>query len=103
MRFESASYSAPVTGSSHSLVAPSTGAELAHRMNAANLRHNRKRFNPFAYLPATEQAMVNNFMVSSSVGLYRHWVATGTAMYLPRLLELSGQLLEHGVAAVARR
>lgn len=34
---------------------------------------------------------------------YRHWVTTGKAMPLPRLLELSGQLLEHGAAAVARR
>ncbi|MCQ9345278.1 hypothetical protein [Corynebacterium phoceense] len=47
--------------------------------------------------------MVNTFMVSNSVGLYRHWVTTGKAMPLPRLLELSGQLLEHGAAAVARR
>ncbi|KXB56426.1 hypothetical protein HMPREF3227_01057 [Corynebacterium sp. CMW7794] len=85
------------------MVAPSTGAELAHRVNAANLRHNREHFNPFAHLPAAEQAMVNNFMVSSSVGLDRHWVTTGKAMPLPRLLKLSGQLLEHGAAAVARR
>lgn len=47
--------------------------------------------------------MVNNFMVSSSVGLYRHWAATGKEMPLPRLLELSDQLLEHGAATVARR
>ncbi|MCQ9331877.1 hypothetical protein NQ023_06245 [Corynebacterium phoceense] len=47
--------------------------------------------------------MVNTFMVSNSVGLYRHWVTTDKAMPLPRLLELSGQLLEHGAAAVARR
>lgn len=78
-------------------------SQLCNRLSAMNLRHNRERFNPFAHLPPAEQALVNNFMVSSSIGVFRHWVATGKRVPVERLIELSGQLLEHGASAVAQR
>lgn len=66
------------------------------------LKHNRKRFNPYAHLPVAEQNIVNTFTSQSSLDMYRQWVADGKKIPLERLIELTGMLLNYGTESVTK-
>ena len=67
---------------------------------AANLRHNRGRYNPYAGFRPEAQNMINIFLTTGSLELYRQWVADGKNMPLEDVIALTGTLLDEGVSAL---
>ena len=65
------------------------------------MQHNRARHNPYARLPGEEQNIVNIFLTKSSDNMYRQWVADGKRIPLERIIELTGELLTHGIENLA--
>ena len=66
------------------------------------MQHNRARHNPYAYLPQEEQNIINIFLTKNSNSMYRQWVADGKKIPLERIIELTGELLTHGIEDLAR-
>jgi len=54
---------------------------------------------PYAHHDLATQEMICDFLVSNSLRFYRRWVASGEAMPLEQVVEVTGELLEHGVSA----
>lgn len=73
---------------------------FCNKMFTMALRHNRSRYNPYAHLSQAKQNIVNNFLATSSLDIYRQWVADGKAISLDDLTELSGKLLSTGVSSI---
>jgi len=65
------------------------------------MQHNRARYNPYARLPKEEQNIVNIFLTKSSNNMYRQWAADGKRIPLDRIIELTGELLTHGIGNLA--
>lgn len=57
---------------------------------------------PLGALPKQVQDLVQAYYRSATLGLYRQWVADGRQMPLDTLIELSGALISHGDAALAK-
>lgn len=74
--------------------------EFCNKMFTMALRHNRSRYNPYAHLSQAKQNIVNNFLATSSLDIYRQWVADGKTIPLEELTELSGKLLNNGVSSI---
>ena len=74
--------------------------DFCTKLFTVNMKHNRERFNPYAHLPQAEQDVVNTFLVSASLGMYRTWVARGRQVPLERMVELSSGLLAQGSQSV---
>lgn len=66
------------------------------------LQHNRSRYNPYAHLSPEEQNIVNIFLVSSTLDMYRTWVSDGKKIPLEDMIELSGKLLSCGSSSVRK-
>jgi len=77
--------------------------EFCNKMFTTALRHNRGRYNPYAHLSQAKQNIVNNFLATSSLDIYRQWVADGKTIPLEELTELSGKLLNNGVSSILER
>lgn len=73
---------------------------FCNRLFSAALKHNRDRYNPYADLTQEKQNIVNTFATTSSLEMYRQWVADGKKIPLEELIELSGKLLTFGVSSV---
>lgn len=70
---------------------------FCNAMFAQTLKGNRARHNPYAKLSAAEQSIVNNFVTTGSLDMYRQWVADGKQLDTEELIELSTKLLCTGV------
>lgn len=70
---------------------------FCNQMFLAAMRHNRQRHNPYANLSQPAQNIVNNFVTTGSLDMYRQWVADGKKLPLDDLIELSEKLLCTGV------
>jgi hypothetical protein len=66
------------------------------------MQHNRARHNPYAHLPKTEQNIINTFLTKGSNNMYRQWVADGKKIPLKRIIELTDELLIHGIQDLAK-
>lgn len=66
------------------------------------LKHNRERYNPYAAYPKEEQNIINNYLCTTSMNLYRQWVEDGKRIPLERIIELSGQLLTEGIDSIVK-
>ena len=64
------------------------------------LVHNRSRYNPYEKYSPLEQNIINTFLTSSSVAMYRQWVADGKQIALEDLIALSGKMLTAGANSV---
>ena len=73
---------------------------FCNKMFTMALKHNRSRYNPYAHLSQAKQNIVNNFLATSSLDIYRQWVADGKVIPLDELTELSGNLLSTGVSSI---
>lgn len=82
------------------LICASSYREFCNKMFTMALRHNRSRYNPYAHLSQAKQNIVNNFLATSSLDIYRQWVADGKTIPLEELTELSGKLLNNGVSSI---
>lgn len=76
--------------------------EFCNKMFTMALRHNRSRYSPYAHLSQAKQNIVNNFLATSSLDMYRQWVADGKTIPLEELTELSGKLLTNGVSSILK-
>ena len=65
-----------------------------------NLKHNRDRYNPYSGFSNECQNIINTFLVSSSLDMYRQWIRDGKKIPLEDIIELSGTLLTNGVSAI---
>jgi len=65
------------------------------------LSHNRSLNNPYAAFPEPEQNIINTFLGTNSINIYRQWVLDKKTIPLERLIELSGNLFMNGIPAVA--
>lgn len=77
--------------------------EFCSRLFAAMLRHNRSRYNPYAAFSESEQNIINTFLSTGSLNLYRQWVQDKKALPLDRLIELSGNLFTNGISEVLQK
>jgi len=76
---------------------------FCNKMFTMALRHNRSRYNPYAHLSQAKQNIVNNFLATSSLDIYRQWVTDGKTIPLSELTELSGKLLNNGVSSILEK
>lgn len=74
--------------------------EFADKFFMTMLRHNRGRHNPYAGFSQPEQNIINTFLGTSSVNLYRRWVHDGKVIPLEDLIELSGRLFYSGISSI---
>lgn len=74
--------------------------EFADKFFMTMLQHNRGRHNPYAAFSQAEQNIINTFLGTSSVNLYRRWVHDGKAVPLEDLIELSGRLFYSGISSI---
>lgn len=76
---------------------------FCNKMFTVALKHNRNRHNPYAHLCQAKQNIINNFLATSSLDIYRQWVADGKTIPLDELTELSETLLSHGVSSILEK
>lgn len=63
----------------------------------AALKHNREIFNPYAAYTKEEQNMINTYLTSGSLDLFRQWVKDGKVISKERAVELTSRLLGQGI------
>ncbi|MFR1191369.1 MAG: hypothetical protein ACLSDF_04725, partial [Megasphaera micronuciformis] len=74
--------------------------EFADKLFMAMLLHNRSRHNPHAAFSQTEQNIINTFLGTSSINIYRHRVQDKKSLPLEDLIDLSGKLFYGGISSV---
>lgn len=74
--------------------------DFSARVFAIALQHNRERHNPYAHLGPDEQNVVNTFLASATLDIYRQWIADGKRMAVDDLIALTSALLSCGTSAV---
>ncbi len=75
-------------------------APYVDRMLHDSLGSNRKRSDTMAGREATERGLIDYFMVSASLMLYRYWKSEGSDLALAQVIDLTSTLLEHGVSSL---
>jgi AcrR family transcriptional regulator len=76
--------------------------EFAGRGFLAMMKHNRARHNPYAAFSPEEQNIINTYLCTTSINLYRQWTADGKVIPLEKMIELSGTLLNDGINALVK-
>lgn len=66
------------------------------------LKHNRKRYNPYAAYTEGQQNLINIFLCLTSANMYREWVASRKEMPLDELIAFSSQLFMYGITSVRK-
>lgn len=82
------------------IVCDSSYREFADKFFMTMLQHNRSRHNPYAAFSQAQQNIINTFLGTSSVNLYRQWVRDGKILPLEDLIELSGRLFYSGISSI---
>lgn len=82
------------------IVCDSSYREFADKLFMAMLLHNRSRHNPYAAFSQTEQNIINTFLGTSSINIYRRWVQDKKSLPLEDLIDLSGKLFYGGISSV---
>ena len=76
--------------------------EFASRGFISMMQHNRTRHNPYAAFSKEEQNIINTYLCTTSINLYRQWVADRKAIPLKEMIQLSGTLLNNGINALVK-
>jgi len=76
--------------------------EFAGRGFLSMMQHNRARHNPYAAFSKEEQNIINIYLCTTSINLYRQWIADHKAIPLKDMIELSGTLLSDGINALVK-
>lgn len=84
------------------ICAPEYEEFLDKTLRVKLMQHNRKRHNPYSYLPQEEQNIINIFLTKSSNNMYRQWVIDGKKIPLKRIIDLTGELLTQGIQNMAK-
>ena len=61
------------------------------------LNHNRNIFNPYSAYTKEEQNLINTYLNSGSLDLFRQWVNDGKVISKERAVELTSRLLAQGI------
>ena len=67
------------------------------------INHNRKRYNPYAHYTQEEQNIINVYLCSTSMNIYRQWIADKKALPINKLIEFSGNLLSNGINSLIQK
>lgn len=73
---------------------------FANRFFISMLVHNRSRYNPYARFSQDEQNVINTFLCTTSMNIYRQWIVDEKRIPLDELIELSGKLFKNGISSV---
>ncbi len=74
--------------------------DFSDRLFLSMLVHNRSRYNPYAAYSREQQNIINTFLGTTSINMYRQWVKDGKKLPLEDLIELSGTLFLKGIEAI---
>lgn len=74
--------------------------EFADKFFMSMLSHNRRRYNPYAAFTQAEQDIINTFLGTSSINIYRRWISDKKSLPLEDLISLSGKLFYSGINSV---
>lgn len=84
------------------LISAPSYREFANKGFLAMLKHNRERYNPYASYTKEEQNIINNYLCTASMSMYRQWIEDEKKIPLDRMIELSGKLLMAGISSVCQ-
>ena len=76
--------------------------EFSDKGFMAILNHNRSRHNPYEKFSKEEQNIINVYLCSTSMNIFRQWETDGRKIPLDSLIKLSGQLLSDGINALLK-
>lgn len=82
------------------IVCDSSYREFADKFFMSMLSHNRNRYTPYASFTQAEQNIINTFLGTSSVNIYRRWVQDKKSLPLEDLINLSGKLFYSGITSI---
>mgnify|MGYP002604929046 FL=1 len=82
------------------LVCDPSYREFADKFFMVMLQHNRGKHNPYAAFSPAEQNIINTFLGTSSVNIYRRWVQDKKSLPLSDLIDLTGKLFYGGISSV---
>lgn len=85
------------------LICSQSYRSFSNKMFKMALEHNRNRYNPYSHFSIEKQNIINNFATTSSLDIYRQWVADGKKIPLEELIDLSGNLLNNGLSSVSKK
>lgn len=74
--------------------------EFADKFFMSMLSHNRTRYNPYAGFTQAEQNVINTFLGTSSINIYRRWIQDKKSLPLEDLISLSGKLFYSGITSI---
>ena len=69
---------------------------LSDQITARALQRNRERYNGSAHLAEEIQKIVNVFLVSATMDIYRHWVQEGKTLPVNDLIKTAVHLISYG-------
>lgn len=75
---------------------------FSNAIMASTLNHNRNIHNPYAAYSKAEQNIINTYLASGSLDLFRQWVKDGKVISKERAVELIGQLLGQGIESILK-
>lgn len=81
------------------ITAPSYST-FCNKLFSMNLKHNRERHNPYAHFSLEQQNIINTFLVTSSLEMYKQWIKDNKSIPLEDIIQLSGTLLSYGVESI---
>lgn len=76
--------------------------DFCNQLFTTMLIHNRTRHNPYAAFSRPEQNIINTFLSTGSLNLYRQWVQDKKTLSLEQLITLSGELFTNGITAALK-
>lgn len=82
------------------IVCDNSYREFADKFFMAMMQHNRSRHNPYAKFSTEEQNVINTFLGTNSINIYRIWVQDKKSIPLEDLIDLSGKLFYGGISSV---
>lgn len=69
----------------------------SNKIMKSALHHNRNIFNPYSAYAKEEQNLINTYLNSGSLDLFRQWVNDGKVISKERAVELTSRLLGQGI------
>ena len=76
---------------------------IADRINKKGIARNRKRFDALREYPDEIRELVSAYSVSSTLGLFRHWVNSGKQLTVTELTEIASTLVASGFDGYLKR
>ena len=82
------------------IICTSSYREFSDKLFVSMLVHNRSRYNPYAAYTIEQQNIINTFLGTTSINMYRRWIQDKKKLPLEELIQLSGQLFMQGISSI---